>query len=507
MLDQGIGSWPARRARKTPDRVAVVHEDRQWTYAELHRRVLRLADALRELGVRRGDRVAYLGPNHPSFLETLFAVGALGAVFVPLNTRLAAPELAFNLTDSGSRVLVHSHELSETAETAATGAGVHHRITLGAPCADALGYETLLAAASDLHLDELVSPDDPCMIMYTSGTTGRPKGAVLSHGNIVWNSVNVLVDTDIAGDEVTLVTAPLFHTAALNMTCLPTILKGGKVVLLGAFDPDRVLELIETRQVTYLFGVPAMYDALTAAPGWASADLSGLRHLNCGGAPVPDRTIAAYLARGLSFSQGYGLTEAAPGVLYLDREQVREKAGSAGVPHFFTDMRVVLPDGRDADEGETGEILVQGPHVMTGYWGRPEATADAFTDDGWLRTGDLARLDGDGFAYIAGRVKDMFISGGENVYPAEVENALLAHPAIEECAVIGVPDARWGEVGHAVVVLKAGARAREQDLLAFLHGRLGKYKIPRSLAFTDALPRTASGKIIKPRLQASDQLS
>lgn len=503
MLNQGIGSWPARRARKTPDRIAVVHEDVEITYRALHQRVLRLAHALRALGVARGDRIAYLGPNHPALLETLFAAGALGAVFVPLNTRLATGELAYNLTDSGSTVLVHDPEHGEPATAAAAEAGVRHRITLGPAGADTLGYDDLIAGAAPEPLDEAVAPDDPCMIMYTSGTTGRPKGAVLSHANIIWNSVNVLVDTDLAGDEVTLVVAPLFHTAALNMTCLPTFLKGGRVVLLGAFDAERVLDVIERRRVTYLFGVPTMYDALAVRPRWPTTDLSSLRTLTCGGAPVPARTIETYLARGLAFSQGYGMTEASPGILFLDREQTAAKAGSAGVPHFFTDTRVVLPDGHDAAPGERGEILVSGPNVMAGYWNRPADTTAAMTGDGWLRTGDVARTDGDGYAYIVDRVKDMFVSGGENVYPAEVEAALLAHPAVRECAVVGVPHEIWGEVGHAVLVLEPGARADDAEILAHLRTRLAKYKIPRTLAFTGSLPRTASGKIVKAAVRAS----
>ncbi|MFJ8014986.1 long-chain fatty acid--CoA ligase [Streptomyces sp. NPDC096339] len=498
MLNQGIGSWPARRARKTPDRIAVVHEGRVWTYRALHERVLRLAHALRASGVARGDRIAYLGPNHPAFLETLFAAGTLGAVFVPLNTRLATPELAFNLADSGSTVLIHAPEQGEVARAAAAEAGVRHRITVAGPDEDgALGYEELLAGAGTGPLDEAVAPEDPCMIMYTSGTTGRPKGAVLSHANITWNSVNVLVDTDLGGDEVTLVVAPLFHTAGLNMTCLPTLLKGGRVVLLGAFDAERVLELIEDLRVTYMFGVPTMYDAMAARPRWETTDLSSLRTLNCGGAPVPTRTITAYLDRGLAFSQGYGMTEASPGVLFLDREHTSVKAGSAGVPHFFTDTRVVLPDGSEAGPGQRGEVLVQGPHVMTGYWGRPEDTEAAFADGRWLRTGDIARTDGDGYAYIVDRVKDMFVSGGENVYPAEVEDALLTHPAVAECAVIGVPDPVWGEVGRAVVVLRPDVHAGEDDILGHLRGRLAKYKIPKSVVLTEDLPRTASGKIVK----------
>ncbi|MGW1013739.1 acyl-CoA synthetase [Streptomyces termitum] len=508
MLNQGIGSWPARRARKTPDRVAVVHEDGTLTYRELNARVLRLAHALRTLGVTRGDRVAYLGPNHPAFLETLFAAGTLGAVFVPLNTRLTAPELAHNLADSGTTVLVHAPGQDDRARAAAAEADVRHRIALAGPDAGAPGYEDLLAAAGSDPLDEPVAPGDPCLIMYTSGTTGRPKGAVLSHANIIWNSVNVLVDTDLTGDEVTLVAAPLFHTAGLNMTCLPTLLKGGRVVLVGSFDAEGVLELIEELRVTYMFGVPTMYDAMAARPRWADTDLSSLRTLNCGGAPVPARTLAAYRDRGLALSQGYGMTEASPGVLFLDREDAAARAGSAGVPHFFTDVRLVRPDGTEAGPGERGEILVQGPHVMTGYWGRPDATEAALapgdgTGGRWLRTGDVARLDEDGYAYIVDRVKDMFVSGGENVYPAEVEAVLLTHPAVAECAVVGVPDPVWGEVGRAVVVLRPGTPADGDALLAHLRGRLAAYKIPKSLVLADALPRTASGKILKPAVRAT----
>ncbi|MFC8393633.1 long-chain fatty acid--CoA ligase [Streptomyces sp. NPDC057238] len=501
MHNQGIGSWPARRSRKTPQRVAVVHEDRETTYGQLHERVVRLAHALRALGVCRGDRVAYLGPNHPALLETLFAAGALGAVFVPLNTRLTSSELAFNLSDSGSTVLINAPEHDDTAAVTAALAGVKHRVAI-AGNTGALSYEDLLTRAVSKPLDERVSPDDPCIIMYTSGTTGRPKGTVLTHANVTWNSINVLIDLDLGADEVTLVTAPLFHTAALNMTCLPTLLKGGCVLLLGAFCPDQVLDLIETRGVTYLFGVPTMYDLLAARPRWPSADLSSLRTVNCGGAPVPERTIATYLARGLAFSQGYGLTEASPGVLYLDKAQATAKAGSAGVPHFFTDVRVVLPDGGDAAPGQEGEILVSGPNVMTGYWGRPQQTATVLSEDGWLRTGDIARLDNDGCASIVDRVKDMFISGGENVYPAEVEAVLLSHPSVGECAVIGVPDITWGEVGRAFVVSAPGVRTSEQEILEHAQSQLAKYKVPKSLLFVKALPRTASGKIVKSALRA-----
>ena len=489
---EGIGSWPRRRARKTPGRIAVVHGDDTQTYRELDETVTRFARALRARGIGRGDRVAYLGPNHPAFLHALFATCAVGAVFVPLNTRLAASELAYMLNDSGARLLLHDPRCAQTAVQ--EGAGI-------AVAVDDLADDRADDCADD-RADEVMAADDPGMIMYTSGTTGHPKGAVLSHANITWNSLNVLVDTDLASDEITLVTAPLFHTAALNMTCLPTLLKGGRVVIEPGFEAERMLDLIESQGVTCLFGVPTMFAAVAESPRWESADLSSVRILMCGGSPVPKALIDTYLRRGLSFIQGYGMTEASPGTLLLDREMSAVKAGSAGVPHFFTDVRLVRSDPTgEADVGEPGEILVHGPHVMRGYYGLPDATADALLAGGWFRSGDVGVRDEDGYVSIVDRVKDMIISGGENVYPAEVENALYDHPDVAECAVIGMPDARWGEVGKAVVVLRTGASTDPQGLLDHLASRLAKYKVPKAVEFRTALPRTASGKIRKSALR------
>ncbi|GAA0342123.1 long-chain fatty acid--CoA ligase [Actinoallomurus spadix] len=503
MRNQGIGSWTARRARKTPKRTALVFGDHRLSYAALHDRATRLAHVLRDRGVRPGDRVAYLGPNHPAYLETLFATGVLGAVFVPLNSRLTGPELVYQLRDSGSAVLVHADRDAETLQAVHDGAAPRAALAVGDPVHPAdLPYDALIEAASAEPIDEEVGPGDPCLIMYTSGTTGRPKGAVLTHGNITWNSVNVLVDVDLSGDEVMLVSAPLFHTAALNMTCLPTLLKGGTVVLEQAFDPARTLELIARYHVTCLFGVPAMYDRIAADPGFTGADLSSVRSLLCGGAPVPARTIRTYLDRGLAFVQGYGMTEASPGVLLLDRADSLDKAGSAGVPHFFTDVRLVDPLGDDVPPGRRGEVLVQGPNVTAGYWGLPQATAESISD-GWFHTGDVAVADEDGYVTIVDRLKDVIISGGENIYPAEVEDALLEHPAVRDCAVIGVPDPHWGEVGRAVVVPEPGAAPAEADLLAHLEGRLARYKIPKSVVFAGSLPRTPSGKLLKPAIRSA----
>ncbi|MGW6708267.1 acyl-CoA synthetase [Streptomyces sp. NPDC054956] len=500
MRNQGIGSWPARRGRRTPRRTALLHEGRSVGYAELDDRCTRLAHALRGAGVGRGDRVAYLGPNHPAYLETLFATGLLGAVFVPLNTRLAVPELLHQLRDSGSLVLVHAGTPEDRVAQLAAEAGLSTLFSVGPGPEPA--YEELLAAASPEPIDEEVGHEDVCLIMYTSGTTGRSKGAVLTHGNIVWNSLNVLVDTDLAGDEVSLVSAPLFHTAALNMSCLPTLLKGGTVVLESSFDAARSLRLVERHRVTRMFGVPTMYDAMAASPGWAGADLSSLRTLLCGGAPVPARTARAYLDRGLAFVQGYGMTETAPGALVLDRADSLTHAGSAGVPHFFTDVRVLRPSGEETGPGEEGEVVVAGPNVTPGYWNLPEATEAAFLDGGRFRSGDVATVDAEGYVRLVGRLKDMIISGGENIYPAEVEDALLGHPDVAEAAVIGVPDPTWGEVGRAVVVPRAGTAPTAGELIAHLEGLLARYKIPKSVVIAPGLPRNAAGKLLKDPIRA-----
>ncbi|RNL86869.1 acyl-CoA synthetase [Halostreptopolyspora alba] len=503
MRNNGIGSWPARRARMGPERIAIVHEGRTLSYGELEQRVQQLAHALRSLGVRSGDRVAYLGHNHPSLLETLFAAGILGAVFVPLNTRLAVPELAYILDDSSSSVLVHGPEHAEAARELSERTVIRDRVAVAGGSEGVPGYEDLIANSSSERIDEPVGLEDVCMIMYTSGTTGRPKGAVLTHGNITFNCVNVLIEVDLTADEVTLVSAPMFHTAALNMTCLPTVLKGGRVVITKGFDPEETIDLFTSQRITWMFGVPAMFNALAASPRWEEADVSSLRVLEAGGAPVPESTIETYQKRGLTFLQGYGMTETAPGALFLGAADSVRKSGSAGKSSFFTNVRVVDEDGHDTEPGQPGEIVVAGPNVMRGYWGRPDSTAASFTNDGWFKTGDVATVDEEGYVYVVDRVKDMIISGGENIYPAEVENVLYDHPGVAEVAVIGVPDEKWGETGRAVVVPRQGVEVTAQELIEHCSGRLARYKIPKSVHFADALPRNASGKLLKTQLRQS----
>ncbi|MBL7258683.1 acyl-CoA synthetase [Paractinoplanes lichenicola] len=493
MRNAGLGAWPARRATISPGRTALVFEGQRISYAEVHERVVRLAGRLREAGVERGDRVAYLGPNHPSAVETMFATHLLGAIFVPLNFRLTAPEVDYMLAHSGAKLLVYGPSCATTVQALST-----------APMLVGLvdKYEGWLVDNAGPVPDVPVGLDDAALILYTSGTTGRPKGAVLTHGNLVWNCFNLLVGVDVGGDEVGLIGAPLFHVAALNQCLLPTFLKGGTSVIMPAWDVDRALELIEEQRVTWMFGVAAMFAALTRSPRWAGADLSSVRSVMSGGAAIPPALITAYLERGLTFCQGYGMTETAPGATFLEARESLAHVGSAGVPVFFADVRCVRPDLSDTDVGEPGEVLVRGPNVTPGYWDDPQATASAFADGGWFRSGDVAVVDDGGHFHIVDRLKDMYVSGGENVYPAEVEAAIFEHPDVAEAAVVGVRDELWGEVGRAFVVPVAGRRIDAAGLRAFLGDKLARYKLPVYVDTVEQLPRTGSNKVRKAPLRA-----
>jgi len=500
----GLGSWPERRRRISPERDAIWFEGATTSHLGFSDRVRRAAGALAGLGVRAGDRVAWTGGNHPSALETLYACGQLGAIWVPVNARLTPPEAAYVLTHSGASVVVHGRDHGDLADALRDRLpGVRTWVAGEPPAAggsDSLPYEELLAAAAPDPRDEHVGLDDPCLIMYTSGTTGRPKGAVLTHGNMTWNATNQLLGFDFGPTERTLALAPLFHIGGLNGTVNPTLLRGGCAVVVRRFDPAGTLAVIEKQGVTSFFAVPTMLDAMAREPGFRTRDLSALRTIGAAGAPLPLPTLRTWLDRGVTVQQAYGMTEAAPGCTVLDSADAVRKVGSAGRPVFFTDLRVVRPDGADAGVDEVGEVLVQGPNVMAGYWDEPERTAEVLRD-GWYATGDAGSVDAEGFLYIRDRYKDMIISGGENVYPAEVESAILELPDVMEVAVIGVPDAKWGETGLAVVVPLPGRSPDPEAIRTALRERLAGFKIPRSVVLADDLPKTATGKIRKPDLR------
>jgi fatty-acyl-CoA synthase len=493
--------WIAHHSRRTPDKIAAIDlaSGRRFSYSEFDARISRLATHLRDaLKVTRGDRVAVLALNTTDTLEVQFACFRLGAVFLPLNTRLTVPELQFIVGDASPKVVVYDDDLAETARDVAKLCDVASTLALGSNGS----YEAAIAAAKPLGIIEEVTLDDISTIMYTSGTTGHPKGAIITHGMTFWNCVNLGGSACISPSTVHLVVLPLFHTGGLNCYTNPTLHAGGTVMIMRAFDPGIALQLIGdvAQGINVFFGVPAIYQFMAQHPSFATTDLSRLLNGGVGGAPMPVPLLKVWEARGVALQQGYGMTETSPSVLVLDRQDAARKAGSAGKQVLHTEVRIVRPDGSDAAVGELGELWVKGPNVTPGYWNRPEANKSSFTD-GWLHTGDATRIDEEGFYYIVDRWKDMYISGGENVYPAEVENVLHQIGAIAEAAIIGIPDAQWGEVGMAIVAVKPGERLTEADVLAHCAANLARFKCPRQVRFVEALPRNATGKIHKPTLR------
>jgi fatty-acyl-CoA synthase len=493
--------WIAHHGRRTPDKTGAIDlaSERSFTYSQLDKRISRLAGHLRDrLKVARGDRVAVLALNTTDTLEVQFACGRLGAVFVPLNTRLTVPELQFIVGDAAPRVMLHDADLAETALAVAKLCKVEATLLLGANGS----YEAAVAEARPIDAFEPVTLDDISTIMYTSGTTGQPKGAVITHGMTFWNCVNLGGPAYISPSSVLLTVLPLFHTGGLNCYTNPVLHSGGTVLIMRAFDPGVALQLISDprRGINVFFGVPAIYQFMAQHPAFEKSDFSRLVVGGVGGAPMPVPLLNVWEARGVALQQGYGMTETSPAVLVLDREDAARKAGSAGKPVLHTEVRIVRPDGTDADVGELGELWVKGPNITPGYWNRPDANKSSFTD-GWLHTGDATRIDEEGFYYIVDRWKDMYISGGENVYPAEVENVLHQIAAIAEAAVIGIPDAQWGEVGMAIVAIKPGQSLSETEIHAHCAANLARFKCPRLIAFVDTLPRNATGKIHKPTLR------
>lgn len=494
--DIGLANWFRERALCTPERKALHFEGRDWTYGDMQREIEDCAGRLAALGIAAGDRVAFLGLNQPMFLFAMFASARLGAIFVPLNFRLTGPELAFMIEDCGAKALI---------------VDAAHRPVIEPQLPRLASLTAILAAEDEAHWTEGPPPatsqvraqeDDVALIMYTSGTTGRPKGAMLTHGNIWWNNASGMHATDVFANDVTLVAAPVFHIGGLNVTMLGALQKGALVVLRRAFDPGQALMDIAAHKVTTMFGVPAMFLFMAHHPGFAEADLKSVRVLVVGGAPCPVPVIKIYLARGVLMQQGYGLTETSPMVSILAPEYALTKVGSSGRTPMFVEAKIVDSAGRELTAPrEQGEILVRGPNVTKGYWGMPEATARAIDADGWFRTGDAGFFDEEGFLTISDRIKDMIITGGENVYPAEIESQLTRHPAIAEVGVIGEPDSQWGERVVAVVALKPGQALTLEELRAFAEENLAHFKLPKRLEIVKALPRNATGKILKYQLR------
>ncbi|MXW90969.1 MAG: long-chain fatty acid--CoA ligase [Rhodospirillaceae bacterium] len=491
--------WAAGHAAIRPDAMAQVdiQNGRHFTYAQMDERSARLARWLQDRGVGRGDRVAILAYNGPEFFELEFAAGKTGAVMVPLNWRLAQPELDYILGDCAPKVLIHDVEFAAMCDALRDSGTIPHGLTIDVENPDN-PYDAALASAPPEPAIEALTHDDLAMIMYTSGTTGRPKGAMITHRMQLYNCINLGFSSRLSPDTIQLVVLPLFHTGGLNCYTNPVLHAGGQNIIMREFEPAAALDYIgdPALGITHFFGVPAHYQFMMQAPNFATADLSRLVMCGVGGASCPVPILEAWLDRGIPLVQGWGMTETSPAGLFLDIRDTRRKAGSAGKPVMHTEIRIVDDKGSDVAQGETGELLIRGPNVTPGYWNKPEATEAAFVD-GFLKTGDAARMDEEGFVYIVDRWKDMYISGGENVYPAEVESVIYQLPQIAEAAVIGVPDERWGEVGKAVVVVKPGESLTDQELIAHCLANLARFKVPASVAWTDVLPRNATGKVLK----------
>jgi fatty-acyl-CoA synthase len=497
-----IGDYLARREIYSPDKLAFIDagKDPEWrlTYRQANQRANKLANLLASLDVGKGDRVAILARDGVEHLDLFFACSKLGAIHTALNWRLHWQELLDIFRNTEPKMLVFSEDFNDSVESLIAEYPVKALHLDAEGVGGSAHYETELGnAADDPVTCETLEAEDTAALIFTGGTTGLPKAAEISHRMIAWNTLNTVIH-DITHDDVYLNVFPMFHTGGLFVYTLPQVIFGGTTIFIRQFDPATVLELLEREKVSVFAAVPTMYQMLTQAPNWEQADLSALRFCTSGGAPLPVPLVEKYTAeKGIRFKQGFGMTEFGPGIFALAPEDAIRKAGSIGRPNFYVDARIVDAEGNFLGPDEEGELVLKGPSYSSGYFNDPEATASAVDELGFFHTGDIARYDEEGYFYIVDRKKDMFISGGENVYPAEIERVLYRHPAIHMCAVIGVPDPKWGEVGMACVVLKPGTEASEDDLLEFMAGSLARFKVPKSVSFLPELPISAAGKILK----------
>ena len=495
-----------RRAHLTPGRVALydVSGGLHYTYAQLNERACRAANLLSEkYHIRKGDRVSILAHNSVAFVDLLFGLGKIGAILAPLNWRLTSRELTYIVNDCRPRVLIVGPEFAPVWAEMREVVDVEHILSLeGADIPLADRYEEALAEASDLEPDRpTIGADDGYCILYTSGTTGRPKGAILPHRQILWNAINTVISWGLRESDVSPILTPMFHSGGLFVFLVPLFYAGGRIVMARSFDPDASLKLIVDEGCTVILGVPTLFQVWMNSPRFAETDFSHVHFFISGGAPCPPSLIQAWSeAKGVTMRQGYGLTEVGVNCFSMTDEDALQKMGSVGKPIFHSDMRLVDTENRDVPAGETGELLIKGPHVCAGYWNNPQATSEALRN-GWFYTGDMARRDEDGYYYIVGRFKDMIISGGENVYAAEVEAIFREHECVLDAALIGQHDEKWGEVGLMIVACKPNRVVTAGELLQFCQGRLARYKIPRRIEFVDSLPYSPYGKVIKADLR------
>lgn len=496
-----------KRAHLTPDREALLFADsgQRLTYAQLNERANRAANFLQcKLGVRPGDRVSILAHNDLPFIDLFYGVAKIGAILAPLNWRLVASELSYIVNDCRPKTLLCGPDFVETLAEMRPNINIEHTVSLGsAQIAGALSYDEELAQAEpgEPERPPTLSGETAHCILYTSGTTGRPKGAIIPQRQVLWNILNTTASWGLTEHDVSPVFTPLFHAGGLFAFLTPLFYLGGRIVLSKGFDPENTLNLILEEKCTVILGVPTIFQMWFEAPNFGELDFSHVHFFISGGAPCPPSLMEKWRrAKGVIFRQGYGLTEVGPNCFSMTDEDSVPKTGSVGRPIFHSDMRLVDENGIDVPAGAVGQLLIKGPHVCAGYWNNPEATAEALRE-GWFCTGDMASRDEDGFYTITGRAKDMIISGGENIYAAEVEAVFLEHPAVAGAALIGKPHEKWGEVGLMIVVTEKGKRATVEELLEHCHRRLARYKAPKEIIFADELPYSPYGKVQKAELK------
>ena len=497
----------SKRAELTPERIALVELEtgQRFTYDQLNERANRLANFLHdELGVRSGDRVSILARNSIVYLDLLYGLPKIGAIFAPFNWRLSARELTFMVNDLEPKVLIVEPEFLPAVEAMRADIEVEHYVNLrGATMPGAVDYENSVRQASG---QEPTRPEmdleTPYCILYTSGTTGNPKGAIIPHRQILFNAISTVISWGLTEKDVSPVYTPLFHSGGLFAFLTPILYVGGRIILARDFEPAASLRWITEERCTVILGVPTLFQMWMDSEYFDQADFSCVHFFVSGGATCPPQLMNTWREKkGIIFRQGYGLTEVGVNCFSMTDEDSVPKTGSVGKPIFHSEMRIVDPEsGADLPAGVAGELLIRGPHVTSGYWRNPDATAKAIVD-GWFHTGDMAHRDDDGFYYIDGRYKDMIKSGGENIYAAEVEAVFRQHPAVKDAALIGKPDQTWGEVGLMIVVLEAGKAATDDELKEFCRARLARFKVPKEILFADGLPYSAYGKVEKVKLK------
>lgn len=498
--------WIAVRGVKSPDDLAQVDmaSNRHYTYSQMNDRVGRVAAYLSSLGIKQGDRVGFLALNSTDVFELIFATWRIGAISLALNFRLTAPELTFIVNDAEPDVILVDQEFQQLAEELQQTTNVKKWLFTDGKGGDS-PFEKVVAQAEPLLVKTIQQPlSEQCMLMYSSGTTGLPKGVIITHEMMLFSAFNFIGDCKLTSDSVILTFMPLFHIAGLNCFACPAFYLGATVFVQRSFDPRETLAAIgdAEMQVSHFLGVPAVFNALRAHPDNAKTDFSRVVLAIAGAEAVPEPLVRWWIERGLTIQEGFGMTESVASNCLIPKSMVAAKIGSAGKAVMHTEMKVMLEDGSEAGPDQLGELWMRGPCITPGYWNRPEANADSFVGE-WFRSGDIVRCDKEGYYYIEDRLKDMYISGGENVYPAEIENVLYAMDQIAEVAVIGVSDSKWGEVGCAVVAPTDDAEITLADISDFVSDKLAKYKQPVHLVIVDVLPRTATGKVLKFELRKS----